>query len=177
MPAKGRFIPPMLLLKTERLPDDRTRWQYELKLDGYRAIAFTSGRRVELRSRNDKDFTHTYPSIVRGLTKLPPETVIDGEVVALDEQGKPSFSRLQHVGAGTATLVYFVFDVLVLAGRDLMREPLQVRHGLLETRVVPLLIEPVRYAAPLDARLPALIQSVKAYGFEGIIAKRLDSVY
>src|SRR5262245_27304406 len=177
MPAKARFIPPMLLLKTERLPDDRTRWQYELKLDGYRAVAFTSGRTVELRSRNDKDFTRTYPTIVKALAKLPPETVIDGEVVALDEQGKPSFSLLQHVGVGAATLVYFVFDVMMLAGRDLTREPLEVRRGLLEAEVLPTLKEPVRYVAPLDAPLPALIKSVKTYGFEGIIAKRLDSAY
>jgi bifunctional non-homologous end joining protein LigD len=75
----------MLLLRTETLPDDPTRWEYQLKFDGYRAVAFKTGGTLHLRSRNDNDFTKRYPAIVRGLAKLPNETVIDGEVVALDE--------------------------------------------------------------------------------------------
>jgi bifunctional non-homologous end joining protein LigD len=177
MRAQAGFIPPMLLLKTERLPDDRERWQYELKLDGYRAVAFTRGRAVSLRSRNDKDFTTQYPAVVKALAALPADTIVDGEIVALDPQGKPSFSLLQNVGAGKAPVVYFVFDVMRLAGRDLTHEPLRVRRALLEAEIVPLLREPVRHAAPLDAALPVLIESVRKYGFEGLIAKRVDSVY
>ena len=70
-----------------------------------------------------------------------------------------------------------MFDVMVLAGRDVMREPLQMRRGLLEKQILPRLGEPVRYAAPLDASLPVLIESVKAQGLEGLVAKRLDSRY
>jgi bifunctional non-homologous end joining protein LigD len=180
MPArvKARFIPPMLLLKTEELPDDGSRWLYELKLDGYRAIAFKTGAQVHLRSRNDNDFARRYAAVVRGLKSLPAETVVDGEIVAFDEEGRPSFNLLQNYdGAGDTPLGYFVFDVLVLDGRDLTREPLTTRQALLEQKVLPHLAEPVRYVAPLEGTLQTLVHSVKAHGFEGLVAKRRDSRY
>ena len=114
---------------------------------------------------------------MKGLAKLPDETVIDGEVIALDDDGRPSFNILQNYGSSKAPVLYFVFDVMVLAGRDVMREPLEVRRDLLEKKILPKLAEPVRYAAPLDASLPVLIESVKAQGLEGLVAKRLDSRY
>jgi hypothetical protein len=82
--VKAGFVEPMLLLRTETLPDDPERWEYQLKFDGYRAIAFKSGGILHVRSRNDNDFKSRYPAIVQGLAKLPNETVIDGELVALD---------------------------------------------------------------------------------------------
>ena len=166
----------MLLLRTEALPDDSARWAYELKLDGYRALAFASGGRLHLRSRNDNDFAGRYAPILPGLKTLPAETVVDGEIVAFDEAGRPSFTLLQNYGAGTP-LAYFVFDLLVLAGRDLTGEPLGVRQALLEQKVLPHLSEPVRYLGPLDGTLPTLVHSVKAHGFEGLVAKRRDSRY
>ena len=77
MPTTAAFIEPMLLLKTYALPDDRSRWSYELKLDGYRAIAFKTGGTLHLRSRNDNDFGTRYPSVIKGLAHLPDDTVID----------------------------------------------------------------------------------------------------
>src|ERR1039458_8315740 len=74
--TKARFTDPMLLLRTDRLPEGAT-WQYEIKLDGYRAIAFKSGGRVQLRSRNDKEFGGKYPAIVKALAAMPDETVIE----------------------------------------------------------------------------------------------------
>ena len=179
MPArvKARFISPMLLLKAEELPDDADRWVYELKLDGYRAIAFKTGGQVHLRSRNDNDFSQRYPAVVRGLAGLPAETVVDGEVVAFDEAGRPSFSLLQNYGSAQTPIGYFVFDVLMLAGRDVTREPLTARQALLETKVLPHLADPVRYVPPLDGGLQTLVHSVKAHGFEGLVAKRRDSRY
>jgi bifunctional non-homologous end joining protein LigD len=75
--AKARFIEPMLLLRTDALPEG-SEWQYELKLDGYRALAFKTDGKVQLRSRNNNDFSLRYPSIVRALASVPNETVIDG---------------------------------------------------------------------------------------------------
>src|SRR5215207_6167062 len=174
--VKARFVPPMLLLKTEKLPND-PRWLYQLKLDGYRTIAFKTGRKVHLRSRNDKDFAERYPGVVKGLARLPDETVIDGEVVAFDADGRPSFNALQNYGSVRAPVVYYVFDVMVLAGVDVRREPLEKRRQLLEKKVLPKLTEPVRQAVALDASSPILIESVKAQDLEGLVAKRLDSPY
>ena len=177
MSAKARFIEPMLLLRTETLPDDARRWTYQLKLDGYRAIAFKSKGKVYLRSRNDNDFSVRYPSVVTGLAGLPDETVIDGEVVAFDEEGRPSFNVLQNYGSSAAPVVFYAFDVMVLRGKDVMSEPLEKRQQLLEKMVLPKLKEPVRHAGALNAALPDLVASVKAHGLEGLVAKRLGTRY
>ena len=150
----ARFIEPMLLLRTDALPKDAGDWEYQLKLDGYRAIAFKTRGRVQLRSRNDNDFSIRYPAIVQGLAKLPDETVIDGEVIALDEDGRPSFSVLQNYGSSEAPVVFFVFDVMMLAGQDVMNQPLTKRRQLLERKVLPRLTDPVRYAGPWRRRFP-----------------------
>ena len=81
--TRARFIEPMLLLRTDKLPEGAN-LQYEVKLGGFRAILFKSGGRVHLRSRNDKDFSNRYPAIVKALSAMPDETVIDGEIVALE---------------------------------------------------------------------------------------------
>jgi bifunctional non-homologous end joining protein LigD len=85
MPTVVGFIEPMLLLRTDALPDDASRWAYQIKLDGYRAIAFKKSGTLHLRSRNDNDFSQRYPAVIDGLARLPDNTVIDGEVVAFDE--------------------------------------------------------------------------------------------
>ena len=103
----------------------------EVKLDGYRAIAIKADGRVQLRSRNNKDFNRKYPTIAVALAALPDETVIDGEIVALDDSGRPSFNSLQNYGSASAPILYYVFDVLLLSGRDLMSEPLAHRRDLL----------------------------------------------
>jgi DNA ligase D-like protein (predicted ligase) len=174
--TKARFIEPMLLLRTERLPEG-TNWAYELKLDGYRAIAFKSGGRVHLRSRNNKDFNGRYPAIAKALSAMPDESVIDGEVVALDESGRPSFNSLQNYASGGTPILYYVFDVLILSGRDLLSESLNSRREVLQSRVLSKLAEPIRESPTFDASLADLVRSVKAQGLEGLVAKRLDSRY
>jgi DNA ligase D-like protein (predicted ligase) len=170
------FIEPMLLLRTEKLPEG-PEWLIELKLDGYRAIAVKSGGKVQLRSRNDNDFSSRYPRIVKALASMPDETVIDGEVVALDEDGRPSFNALQNHGSAGIRLHFFIFDLLMLQGRDVMAEPLAKRRELIENHVLPKLADPIRYSPILEASLPDLIRSVKAQGLEGLVAKRRDSKY
>jgi len=93
--------------------------------------------------------------------------VIDGEIVAFDEDGRPFFNALQSSGSAPTPVVYYVFDLMVLAGRDVRPEPLEVRRELLERKVLPKLTDPVRYGSSLDAALSVLTQSVKAQGFEG----------
>src|SRR5262245_17334646 len=151
--AVARFIAPMLLLRTESLPTGGE-WQYELKLDGYRAIAFKRNGAVHLRSRNDHDFNVRYPRVVEALAHLPDNSVIDGEIVAFDPEGRPSFNILQNYGSSPASVSYYVFDVMVLRGHDVRREPLSKRRELLEKQVLRRLPEPVRYSAPIDADLP-----------------------
>jgi DNA ligase D-like protein (predicted ligase) len=176
MVSKVHFIEPMLLLRTEKLSDG-PEWVRELKLDGYRALAFKTGGKVHLRSRNDNDFNGRYPGIVKALAPMPDETVIDGEVVALDEAGRPSFNTLQNHGSSGVPLHFFIFDVLVLKGKDVMGESLLKRREMIEKHVLPKLADPIRYSRVLDGSLKNLIDSVKAQGLEGLVAKRADSKY
>ena len=123
----------MLLLRTDRLPEGPD-WLYELKLDGYRALAIKSGGKVRLRSRNDKGFNARYPRLVEALGSMPEETVLDGEVVAPDAESRPSFNALQNRGHGEP-LHFFIFDLLILRGRNVMTEPLLKRRALIEKHV------------------------------------------
>jgi bifunctional non-homologous end joining protein LigD len=118
--TKATFIEPMLLLRVEKLPQGAD-WSYEIKLDGYRALAIKSSGKVQLRSRNDNDFTERYSLIAAALRSMPNETVLDGEMAALDEEGRPSFNLLQNYGSAKAPLVYFAFDLLVLKGQTSCR--------------------------------------------------------
>jgi bifunctional non-homologous end joining protein LigD len=139
--TKAAFIEPMLLLRTEKLPVGPG-WIYEIKLDGYRALAIKTAGTVQLRSRNNKDFSERYSPMTRALAKLPNESVVDGEIVAFDEAGKPSFNVLQNYGSATANIFFFVFNLLVLGGRDVTGEPLSVQRQMLEKLVLPRLKEP-----------------------------------
>ncbi|HTS31469.1 MAG TPA: hypothetical protein VMH81_36610 [Bryobacteraceae bacterium] len=142
-----------------------------------RALAIKPNGKVRLRSRNDKDFNGRYPAVVKALTALPGDTIIDGEVVALDSTGRPSFNLLQDFEPSMASIVYYVFDVLVLNGRDVTSEPLSDRRRLWQQHVLPVLREPVRESLVLEASLAELIPAVRAQGLEGLVAKRLGGRY
>jgi DNA ligase D-like protein (predicted ligase) len=174
--VKAQFIEPMLLQRTSKLPEGDG-WRYEIKWDGYRAIAIRTGGKVSLRSRNDNDFSVRYAGVAAALAKLPDDTIVDGEIVALDAAGKPSFNVLQNYGPARAPVFFYVFDVLMIRGKSLMNEHLSVRQEILSGSIMPKLADPVRYAGSLDATLDVLVRSVKEQGLEGLVAKRLDSTY
>ena len=171
----ARFIKPMLALGAGSLPEG-DHWVYELKLDGYRALGIKTNGKVSLRSRNDKDFTTKFPGVTKALARLPDETVVDGEVVAVDEGGRPSFNLLQNSASGS-TILYYLFDVLTLAGRDVTSEPLSTRRELLEQSILPKLGEPIRASLQFTGKLAELLHAVREQGLEGLIAKRNDTPY
>lgn len=160
----------------DRLPEGLD-WVFEVKLDGYRALGIKSGGRISLLSRNEKDFSGRYASIASGLAGLPNETIVDGEVVALDETGRPSFNLLQNYHRAENPLTYYVFDLLHLSGESLCERPLRDRRALLQTRVMPRLGEPIRLSETFEGPGTSLVAAVKAQGLEGVIAKRRDSLY
>ena len=172
---KARFVDPMQCQAVERLPEGR-KWAYELKLDGYRALGIKSGGHPQLLSRNRKDLSVRFRKVAEALAKLPDETVIDGEIVALDESGRPSFGALQNGSAG-AVVRFFVFDLLFITGRSLQREPLEKRRQLLYEELMPKMPEIICYSDTLEASAADVVAAVKKQGLEGVIAKRRDSVY
>jgi bifunctional non-homologous end joining protein LigD len=119
----------MTATKVQRLPEG-VEWLYEVKLDGYRALIIKDGAKVQIRSRNERNLTATYPGIVAAAHRLNAEAaVIDGEIVAVDETGHPSFQALQHRSAHPRhTVVFYAFDLLHLNGEGLMRSRLDERR-------------------------------------------------
>jgi hypothetical protein len=132
-------------------------WTYEVKLDGYRAIG-VKGRETILHSRNGKNFNKRFPQIVEALGKLPADTVIDGEVVALDGSGRPDFHRLQHFTAEASRIRYFVFDLLIWEGRDLTNLPLSERRDFM--RLIKLSSPRIRLSEQFNAPAPRSIMSL-----------------
>jgi bifunctional non-homologous end joining protein LigD len=170
------FVAPMLALAVTKLPEGPA-WTYELKFDGYRAIGVKTTGRIQLLSRNGKDFTRRFASIARALEALPDDTVVDGEIVAYGAGWPTIVQRLAEPSRRRPELQVYAFDLLRLWGEDLTQEPLQRRRELLRTKVMPLLPDSVRYSETLEASPAELIQAVREQGFEGIVAKQRDSVY
>ena len=103
--------------------------------------------------------------------------MVDGEIVALDESGRPSFNLLQNYATREYTLVFYLFDLLILAGIELRNETLETRRTFLRTRVMPRLAEPIRFSETIQATAAELIRAIREQGLEGVIAKRLDGTY
>lgn len=148
-------------------------WSYEVKWDGYRTLALKDGPRVRLFSRNLKDVTGAYPSVVRTLGELKaPDALVDGELVAVDDEGRPSFQALHHQSAHT--VVYYAFDLLQIAGRDLTREPLDLRRQLLAAAAQG---TSILVSEPLPGTPAQIEKAVRELGLEGVVAKRRSSRY
>ena len=171
----ARFVEPMLCLAVEKLPEGPA-WQYEVKLDGYRAIGVRTKVGVELWSRNEKDFSRRFPNVARSLEALPIETVLDGEIVAVNGDGQPSFSALQNFGDGATAILFYVFDAPILAGANLRNKPLASRREMLR-EVISKLPDTIRFSETFDASASELMAAVRSNGLEGVVAKRRDSSY
>jgi DNA ligase D-like protein (predicted ligase) len=173
MSSSASFIEPMLCLAVSKLPEG-PEWEYELKLDGYRAIGVRADFGSRLFSRNGKNFNGRFPTIAKALEQLPRNTVIDGEVVALGSDGKPSFSALQNFD--DAPLLFYAFDIPLVVGEDLTKQALKERRRLLE-KVLSRLRGPIRMSETFDVTAAEMIAAVRGQGLEGIVAKRLSSRY
>src|SRR6266576_579342 len=175
-PAAGapRQYRPMLATPAEHVPTGD--WLYEIKWDGYRIVATVAGANASLRTRKDQDYTKRFENVAKELVKAvkTPDCVLDGEVCALDEDGRPSFSAMQQGKPGTP-IVYFVFDLLEVEGEPLVDLPLEERRKRLE-KLLDKRNRTVRYSETFDDG-DALFEAANQQGLEGIMAKRLGSKY
>jgi len=168
------FVEPMLAEAVRELPDGGL-WTYECKLDGYLCLAANRNGHVALWSRRGNGFTSRFPAIARACEKLPPDTLIDGEVIAIDETGRASFNALQH-SRSRAYLQFYVFDILIHRGRSVLGLPLEARRELLD-EALSKVDYPMLPSTPFDAKPADLIGAAKELELEGVIAKRKGSCY
>jgi bifunctional non-homologous end joining protein LigD len=174
-PARRATYTPMLATPAEEVPRG-SGWAFEVKWDGFRAIASVAGGEATLTSRNGNDLTARFSNVAKELAKAvkTPDCVLDGEVCALDESGRSSFSAMQQGKPGTP-IVYYGFDVLEVDGEPLVDLPLVERRKRLE-QLLDKRNRTVRLSETFDDG-NALYEAAKEQGLEGIVAKRLDSRY
>jgi bifunctional non-homologous end joining protein LigD len=165
----------MECLAVSKLPDG-PEWVYEIKLDGYRALAINVDGKLSLYSRRRKSFSRQYRHVLDALRDLPENTVVDGEIVALDDAGRPNFNFLQHSKSQAKRICYFVFDLLVYQNRDLTQLPLVERREILRS-VLKFQSPRVRIAEYFETSATAMLESAAEQGLEGAVAKRKASRY
>jgi len=163
----------MECLPAIRLPEG-LEWTFEIKLDGYRALAVKADK-VTLYSRRKKSFNSQYPYIVEALSDLPEGTAVDGEIVSLDDSGRPNFHLLQHFRSQASRIHYFIFDLLICKERDLTGLPLSQRHELLREFVKP--NSRIRISEQFKVSASEMLAAVRGQNLEGVVAKRKDSPY
>ncbi|MGE0228172.1 MAG: non-homologous end-joining DNA ligase [Dehalococcoidia bacterium] len=173
--------------ESRNAPFEDRRWLFEPKLDGVRTLAFVRAGAVELRSRRGLDSTRQYPSVVAGLQRQPAhQLILDGEIVALDERGVPSFQLLQErihlTGDGEIAraearipVIYYVFDLLYLDGVDLRDVPLEDRRETLARVLLP--APSIRLVEPFEVDGITAFEIARTHDLEGLVAKKRDSVY
>jgi bifunctional non-homologous end joining protein LigD len=174
------FVSPQLATLVDK-PPAGDEWFHELKFDGYRLLCHVDGRQVRFWTRNRKDWTAKFASVGKAVTALPVKTaILDGEIVALDPQGRASFQRLQqsiNKGAG-AGLIFHIFDLIYVQGFDITRCPLRERK-----RVLWELLEPLgdagllRYSDHIEGNGAKFFKEACKLGLEGIVSKLAGSPY
>ncbi len=180
--AKSARLPDFLEPMKARLaaaPPVTGEWLYEIKFDGFRALALRGSDETRLLSRNEKDLGAKFPDILEAVSQLAvSDAIVDGEIVALDENGVSSFQRLQayELGEERPPLYFYAFDLLRWNGKDLLAEPLEKRKARLE-KLLTAKPGVIRYSASLDGPAGQLLERAREIGLEGLIGKRADSAY
>ena len=174
--GKVKFIEPMLAKSVTELPKDRRTWVYEVKVDGYRCLVGKDQSAVKLWSRRGNLFNQDFPGLARACAALPADTLVDGEVVALDQQGRMSFNLLQHRRSQASAIRFYAFDLLVYKGHSTINLEISERHDLL-AQALANVDGDVQLMQRFETVPAELIRAAKRLGFEGIIAKRRDSLY
>jgi bifunctional non-homologous end joining protein LigD len=154
-------------------------WLYEIKHDGFRALALKSDKQVELYSRNQKSFNQKFPEVAKAVAKLKvKEAIIDGEIVAVHETGKSSFQLLQAYDLGEVAppIYFYVFDLLQLNGKDLRQLPVTERKAQLQ-KILKGAPDCIRFSDSLEGDVHNLMEQAAKLGLEGLIGKRKDSIY
>ena len=169
------FIAPCLPTSAPQPPSGAL-WLHEIKHDGFRVIARKDGERVKLYSRPGNDLTHRFPLIVEALVHLRSGScIIDGEAVACDDGGMPSFNRIRYRRHDAGVFLY-AFDLIELNGDDLRRDPFQVRKATLAS-VLAKAGPGIRFNEHIEADGPTVFAHACKMGLEGIVSKRKDSTY
>jgi bifunctional non-homologous end joining protein LigD len=172
------FVEPMKAKLVDSMPSGGG-WIYEIKFDGYRALALRGGSETRILSRNQKDLGSKFPEVKDSIGALDIEdAIIDGEIVALDEKGRSSFQLLQgsDMGEQRSPIVFYVFDSLRLNGKEAQNLPIEERKAKLEE----LLKKPpgvIRYSVSFTKDIPELLKRAGKLGLEGLIGKRAGSRY
>jgi bifunctional non-homologous end joining protein LigD len=173
--ARPEFVDPMKCKAITELPE-RGDWFYEIKFDGYRCMVVKDSDTLRLLSRNENDFNERFPKLAKAFERFTGRFVIDGEVVALDGEGRPSFQLLQNSKAKPTGIYFYAFDLLNQDGEDLQRMPLEERRERLNALLAGVL-DPIRLSPLLPGSPRQVLKAVEKLGLEGVVAKRQGSLY
>jgi bifunctional non-homologous end joining protein LigD len=173
--TEPKFVEPMQCKAVTKLPDEAD-WTFEIKFDGYRCLAVKNGAKVTLFSRNENKLNARFPNVAEAIADLPGDFTLDGEIVALDDEGRPSFQLLQNNLGRPLAVHFYAFDLLHHEGEDLQRRPIEERRELLG-RLLGDPDDPIRLSPLLEAPPGQVLDAVRQLGLEGVIGKRARSVY
>jgi bifunctional non-homologous end joining protein LigD len=170
------YIEPMKAQLSDRPAFDSPDWLFEIKWDGYRAIAEIRRDGNRLYSRNGLTFDKAYPKVFESLKKIKKRAIIDGEIVAFDNQGRPSFQKLQNYRSNSnVPIQYYVFDILELGGKSLTKLPLIERKKILRKLIPEHNV--LRYCDHVENDGKMFFREMQKLDLEGMIAKKKDSRY